>query len=142
VRTKVLGGIKRIVQAELDASGSKKAPEYESISTFPLTYNDEDITKSLSKNMAEYYGDSFNGDFPAWTASEDFSILGSHVGKPTCFWVYGGTDPKLFDEHEKEGTADEMPGNHSSYFAPVIQPTLTVAVDGYALAALTWLSKK
>jgi hypothetical protein len=35
----------------------------------------------------------------------------------------------------------ELPGNHSPFFAPVIQPTLTRGVDGYVVAALTFLGK-
>jgi hypothetical protein len=41
-----------------------------------------------------------------------------------------------------EGRRGDVPINHSAYFAPVIMPTLQVAVDAYAVAALTWLLKK
>lgn len=91
--------------------------------------------------MASYYGDAFNPSFGPLSGSEDFGILGSSVGRPTCFWMYGGTDPEVWDDLEREGRQGEVPGNHSAYFAPVVQPTLTVAVDGYALSALTWLVK-
>lgn len=32
--------------------------------------------------------------------------------------------------------------NHSAKFAPVLTPTLSVGVDSYAVAALSWLMKK
>lgn len=142
VRNNILAGIKRIVQSECDASGASKSPEYASISSFPITHNDPQITTTLSKSMSDYFGDSFNPSFGPLNGSEDFSILGTAIGKPTCFWVYGGVDPATYDDLEKKGKLNEVPVNHSAYFAPVIQPTLTVAVDGYALSALTWLLKK
>lgn len=53
------------------------------------------------------------------------------------------TRPSGGSRYEKEGTLSEkIPINHSGLFYPVIQPTLTVATDGYAAAALTWLGKK
>ena len=55
--------------------------------------------------------------------------------------MYGGVDEKVWDEHEKAKTLKELPINHSAFFAPVIQPTMRVAVDAYALAALEWLKK-
>ncbi len=56
---------------------------------------------------------------------------------------YGGTDHELWDTCEKEGTlSSKIPINHSGLFYPVIQPTLTVAVDAYAVGALTWTIKK
>lgn len=64
------------------------------------------------------------------------------MGKPCSFWIYGGTDPELWDKAEKEGRlTEDIPINHSAYFAPVIMPTLQIATDAYAVAALTWLGK-
>lgn len=89
--------------------------------------------------------------------SEDFNNL-AISSTPSCFWNYGGIDPQLWDAVEKrDKIAEEIPGliiatveycipelpfhigNHNPSFAPVIQPTLTVAIDAYALAALTFL---
>jgi hypothetical protein len=63
------------------------------------------------------------------------------VGRPSCFFLYGGTDPELYSKLEKEGKLTEMPGNHSPFFAPVVQPTLSVGFEGYAVSALTFLGK-
>jgi hypothetical protein len=47
----------------------------------------------------------------------------------------------MWDKAEREGKIHELPGNHSPLFTPVVQPTLTVGVDGYVAAALTFLGK-
>ena len=142
VRKRVLDGIKRIVEAECKASRAPKEPEYSFISRYPVTMNDEALTEKLSTSMEAHFGSSFNGQHAPLKGSEDFPILGTSVGKPVCYWVYGGIERDFWDQKEKEHRIDEeVPINHSPYFAPEIQPTLKTAVDGYAVAALTWLRK-
>ena len=140
-RTRVLGSVKRIFEAECQASGAPEPPKYESISRFPITWNDEETTKKLAGGMSAHFGDAFDAKLGPLLGSEDFSILGTAVKRPCCFWLYGGSDPALVDRLKKEGKLGELPINHSAYFAPVIQPTLKFAVDAYAVAALTWLMK-
>lgn len=139
IRKDVLSRIRRIVDAECTAHGSPQAATYETLSKFPLTYNDEDVTAKLSQSMAAYFGDAWEPELEALAGSEDFSILATSVGKPSSFFLYGGGDPAAWKRQEEEGI--DVPINHSAYFAPLIQPTLTNGVDGYAVAALTWLRK-
>jgi hypothetical protein len=53
--------------------------------------------------------------------------------------MYGGTDAQRYDDALKAGKLAELPVNHSSLFAPAIQPTLTTGIDALAAAALTFL---
>lgn len=81
-------------------------------------------------------------DVAQLAGSEDFSVLASAVGKPYSFFVYGGTDQGKWDRAEEQGRLHEdLPVNHSGLFAPVVMPTLQVGMDGYVVAALTWLAK-
>ena len=58
-------------------------------------------------------------------------------------FMYGGTEPELWDKCEAEDSLSEkIPINHSGLFYPVIQPTLRIATDAYAIGAFTWLAKK
>jgi hippurate hydrolase len=54
------------------------------------------------------------------------------------FWFWGGTDPKIFADDVSKGVMP--PSNHSSKFAPVIEPTLTTGVEALTVAALSWLA--
>lgn len=145
-REKVKKSIERIVKAESVASNAVAEPTFKTTREFPLTINDEDATAKLEASMAAHFGESkhaYTSHIPRLGGSEDFSILGTAVDKPTVFFMYGGTDTELWDKCEEEGTLSEkIPINHSGLFAPVIQPTLSVAVDAYVVCALTWLLKK
>ncbi|MCJ1483758.1 hypothetical protein MMC06_003926 [Schaereria dolodes] len=134
-RETVLASITRIVKAECEASSATHPPLIEETCSFPVTMNDHKLTQVVAQAF-EYFS-SFDSNLPRVNASEDFSILGTSQGKPYCFWMFGGTDPKLWDEKSKAGRLQEdIPVNHSPFFAPVIQPTMQTGVDALALAAL------
>jgi len=145
-RTKVLASIKRIVEAEAQAGNAVSPPTFQTTRTFPLTVNDDDLTAKLEGSFGEHFPNGKEGyvvDVSQLAGSEDFSILASSVGKPYSFFVYGGTEPAKWDKAEAEGRlSEDLPVNHSGLFAPVVQPTLTVGLDGYVVAALTWLAKR
>ncbi|TKA74684.1 hypothetical protein B0A55_04713 [Friedmanniomyces simplex] len=145
-REKIRKSIKRIVDAESLAGNAVKEPTYTITRTFPLTVNDEDVTARLEETFSAHFSvdkQNYTTEVAKLGGSEDFPILATAVGKPYSFFMYGGTDPKMWDRCEAEGTLGEkVPINHSSLFYPVIMPTLRVAVDGYAAGALTWLVKK
>lgn len=144
-RPHVLEGIKRIVNAESTASKAPAPPDIKETTSFPLTVNDDDVTAKIEKTFSEHFPPQPEGYYPdvgRLFGSEDFGILGSSINRPYCFFVYGGTPPELWDKAAKEGrTKEDVPVNHSPFFAPAIQPTMRVGAEGYAAAALTWLIK-
>lgn len=140
-RQKMLDAIKRIVEAECAASGSPKAPIFTPTRRFPPTSNDDIVASQLAASFRAHFRD-FDGDTPRTNVSEDFSTLGTCEDLPCCFWFVGGIDQKLWDAAQRgDFAAEEIPGNHSALFAPVIQPTLKTGVDALSLAALTFLKK-
>jgi hippurate hydrolase len=47
-----------------------------------------------------------------------------------------------YEEALKTGrVSQDIPVNHSEFFAPVIEPTLAVSTQAYVVAALTYLAK-
>ncbi|ORY19842.1 hypothetical protein BCR34DRAFT_471562 [Clohesyomyces aquaticus] len=143
VREKVLSSIRRIIDAEAAASNAPP-PEFKPTTQFPFLYNDPKVTSELEKSFSSHFPTSAEGytaDIPRLPGSEDFGILATSIGKPSCFFLYGGTDPEVYDKAEKEGKLLELPVNHSPFFVPVMQPTLMVGIDGYVAAALTFLRK-
>jgi len=149
-RDRVLGAIKRIVKAECDASGSPKEPLWEPTSQFPFTTNDKETTEHVSKTFEKYFGDKFDPEAQPLGGSEDFPILateaphkdGKGKGVPYCYWTFGGTDPEKWDDAKKRGKLQEdVPINHSAYFAPVIQPTMKTGVEALVVGALSFLGR-
>jgi amidohydrolase len=145
-RTRVLSAIKRIVKAECEASGATKEPLWVSTSSFPFTINDKDTTETIAGAFTKHFGDKHDAESAPLGGSEDFSILATEApnksggkGVPYCYWSFGGTDPDKYEEARKKERLDDVPINHSAYFAPVIQPTMNTGVDAMLVAALSFL---
>ncbi|KAJ5898418.1 hypothetical protein N7504_008706 [Penicillium tannophilum] len=138
-RQKIIAAVKRIVEAECMASGSPKPPVFVPTRRFPPTDNDRGVAGRLAEAFGGHFGD-FDADTPRTNVSEDFSTLGTCRGIPCGFWFIGGIDAELWDRvHGQENSTEEIAGNHSALFAPVIQPTMRSGVDALCLAALTFL---
>ncbi len=139
-RERLLAALHRIINAECEASNSPKKPLIEATSRFPLTVNDEHVASRLVPSFRTFFGNKFDSDTPTINGSEDVSILATSIDRPYNFWFFGGVDPDLWDRAEREGRLfEDVPANHSAYFAPVVQPTLTVGFEASCVAALTYL---
>jgi hippurate hydrolase len=138
-RTAVLEAIRRIVTAECDASASPAPPEFELFDQFPLTTNDAETTQRVGEAFTDFFGDRHE-ELPLQSASEDFSDIPVALGVPYTYWGIGGTDPTAYDAALEAGRLDQdIPVNHSPYFAPVLQPTLDTGTQAMVVAALAHL---
>jgi metal-dependent amidase/aminoacylase/carboxypeptidase family protein len=138
-RLRILDSVRRIVNAECEIGRSPKPAEITSTSSFPLTVNDAGTISKLEKSFDDHFGRRHKSNMKNVLGSEDFGILGSAIGKPYAFWFWGGTDHEVWDTHEREGRLDEIPVNHSPFFAPAVQPTIGTGVDALVVGALTFL---
>jgi hippurate hydrolase len=135
----VLAAIARIANAEAEASGAPKPPEITPLDQYALVRNDPEATERVAT--------AFRRRFPAervektkpTSASEDFGCFGAEWHVPSVFWFVGGTDRDRYAQAKAAGTVNELPANHSPYFAPVIHPTLETGVATLVTAALDWL---
>ncbi|KAL5332259.1 hypothetical protein BJX70DRAFT_384672 [Aspergillus crustosus] len=141
VRLRLNAAIKRIIEAECEAAGTTAKPLITRTFTAPETYNDAETVKLLKKTFGAHFGDNLVETDPA-TASEDFSLLARAVGAPYVMWLFGGTDEKTWEDAVARDAVNELPSNHSPFFAPVIEPTLVTAVDAMTIGALTFLEVK
>jgi hippurate hydrolase len=139
VRSRVLGAIRRILEAEAVASGAPKPPEFSVLSEFPLTRNDEAATKRVVAALEHRFGTQRVSEVGPATASEDFGLFGTAWNVPSVFWVVGGIDPATYQKARQAGKIDELPANHAPNFAPVIDPTLRTGVEAMLAAAGAWL---
>ncbi len=142
VQRKVLKAIERIVKGECEAGGCVESPVIERIAGFPLTKNDDESALKVQESLLGYFGEKYQKEMGYVLGSEDFGILGTAVDRPYVFQFFGGFDGEKWDALEKEDKLNEVPVNHSPYFAPVLQPTLKTGVDAICIAALTFVGKK
>lgn len=139
-RSKVLDAIRRIVRAECMASGSPKEPEFELYARLPLTDNDERLTTTVGDAFDQRFGERHQSS-ALQTGSEDFSEVPQAFGAPYCYWFIGGADPEKYGAAQAAGRVlEDIPVNHSPFFAPVPQPTLDTGVEALVTAALTQLA--
>ncbi|WP_153506063.1 amidohydrolase [Cumulibacter manganitolerans] len=139
-RARVLAAIRRIVTAECQASDSPREPEFEMYDQFPPTINDTAVTDRVRAAFDRAFG-AQSQDLPLQSASEDFSDLPRALGVPYTYWGIGGTDPETYRTAAEAGRVEQdIPVNHSPYFAPLIQPTLDTGTRAMTTAALAWLA--
>ena len=142
VRQRMIDSIERIVRAECEASGSPRPPEFEYFDQYPLTDNHEEVTERIASAFRSHFGSETVFDLGRLTASEDFSEIPNAFGTPYTYWGVGGIDPEKYQRALDAGRVEQdIPVNHSEFFAPVIEPTLTNGTQALVVAALTYLAK-
>lgn len=140
VRTRVLGAIERIVNAEAAASGAARKPEITPLDRYPLNVNDKQASERIADAFRQYFtAERVHHTGPA-PASEDFGCFGTAWGVPSVYWFVGGTDPKIYANAASAGKLNELPVNHSPHFAPILHPTLQTGVEAMVVGALAWLA--
>ncbi|MEX3981130.1 M20 family metallopeptidase [Paraburkholderia sp. EG287A] len=141
VREYMLGAIRRICCAECAASNAPREPEFTTLSSYPLTVNDDATTARLRKAFEAWFGKRAYETQPA-AASEDFSVFGREWGVPYAFWFVGSTDPEVYAQARAAKKLNEIPSNHSPKFAPVLDPTLRTGLEAMLCAAAAWLGRE
>lgn len=139
VRQRVLGAVRRILEAESLASGAPKPPEFSVLSEYPATRNEEAATRKVVAALEQRFGTAQVAEVGPMTASEDFGLFGTAWDAPTVFWMIGGIDAAVYASALQAGKVDELPANHAPDFAPVIHPTLRTGVEAMLAAAGAWL---
>ena len=140
VREQVIEQVTRIVKAEALASGAEVEPTITTLHQLPPTINDADATARLVNVWSQAFGADALLTRPPTSGSEDVSWFSCDAGVPLVYWFFGGVDPEQYAAAEQAGRVDEdIPSNHSAYFAPVLHPTIERAVDALTLAAREFL---
>jgi amidohydrolase len=126
VRKQMLAAIARIVKAEAEAAGAPRQPLIERYEGTDAVYNDPALAQRLRGSLeAELGKDNVLTDEPI-TASEDFSYFIAQ-GIPGFYFSLGGADPEKYAAAKAAGTT--LPSNHSSLFAPDVDPALHTGIE-------------
>ena len=126
VRKQVLAAIERITKAEATAAGAPREPKIEHYEATDAVYNDPALSRRLEGVLESGLGkDNVVVEDPGM-ASEDFSFLTAQ-GVPSFYFSLGGANPAKYAEAKAAGT--NLPSNHSSLFAPDVDPTLHTGIE-------------
>ena len=140
VRERMISSLERIVRAECEASGCPQPPEFEYYDQYPLTSNDPTVTARVTAAFQSHFGAETVFPLGRVTASEDFSHIPDALGTPYTYWGVGCTDREVYRKALDAGRVEQdIPVNHSQFFAPVVQPTLSVGTQALVVATLAYL---
>lgn len=128
-REKVLAAIARITNGVAAAAGvpADRAPIIQVAEDHvPATINDPELSRRVGASLERALGkDNVLAGEPIM-ASEDFSLFALADPKPPiCMFWLGASDPEKLKEAIENGT--QLPGPHSSEFAPVPVPPFELA---------------
>jgi len=125
VRKQVLEAITRIANAAGQASNAPRPPTIDRYEMTDAVFNDQGLIDRIKPGLEAALGAGNVVTEEPITASEDFSAyLAEKI--PGLFLSLGGADPQKLAQAESSGA--HLPSNHSSGFAPDIDPTLHAAM--------------
>lgn len=134
VRTAVLAGVRRVINAEAAAAGAGE-PTITELYRFPRCYNDPQQTERVLDAFAVALGESnVERHKPQSMGSEDIGWLGDSIGVATVFWWFGAY------RAEKLTAAGSLPGNHSPFFGPDLEPALSGGIRSALAGIMCYLA--
>ncbi|GIH06750.1 putative amidohydrolase [Rhizocola hellebori] len=140
VRDRVHDAIGRIIRAEASASNAPAEPEITVTMSYPVLINDPIATSRTIAAIGAEVGAEKLIEQPLIMGAEDFGTYGTVAGIPSVFWYVGSTDVDVYAKAEQAGRLDQdIPSNHSPYFAPILDPTLEFGIRTMVAAAREWL---
>jgi hippurate hydrolase len=125
IRKQVLAAIARITKAEAEAAGAPRPPMLDRYEWTDLVYNDPALAQRMRGVLEAALGKDKVVTLEAITASEDFSYF-VEQGIPGFYFSLGGAEPEKFAQAKAAGTM--LPSNHSSSFAPDVDPALHTGI--------------
>jgi hippurate hydrolase len=100
-------------------------------------YNEPALGQRLRPALESALGKDNVVDEEPITASEDFSAF-VEQGVPGFYFSLGGADPEKFAQAKAAGA--RLPSNHSSLFAPDVDPALHTAISAEVAVLFNILS--
>ncbi|MGG4774054.1 amidohydrolase [Paenalcaligenes sp. Me52] len=131
-------GVVRTAKGVAQISGAEE-PEIKFAGDVPPTINDKALVDQTEQILQQALPAETVVRIPMAAPSEDFALYGKE-GIPSLFFFLGALDPKLVEASRLPG-GKPVPTQHSPFFAPVPEPTITTGVKAMTLTVLGQLAK-
>jgi len=125
VRKHVLAAIARITKAEAEAAGAQREPSIEHYEGTDAVYNDPALARRLGSVLESAMGKDNVVVAAPLMVSEDFAYF-TEQRIPSYYFALGGADPEKYLQAKAAG--ENLPSNHSSLFAPDVDPALHTGI--------------
>jgi amidohydrolase len=132
-RQHIIDAIARVVRAE-SAAGGLPEPTIDRAPGADVTVNDKEQAAKVLAAIRAVVPGARDLDTGLAMASEDVGQLATATGAPLVYWFTGITDPGVFQRGE------EVPSNHSPFYAPEAETSIPVGVDALTAATLAYVS--
>jgi hippurate hydrolase len=130
-RARLLEEIERVAVHVARAHGAPRDPAVEVKDDFlPASYNDPTWTERLEGVFAGALGEAQVVRHEPSLGGEDFGQFAVELGIPGVMWKLGAVEPLRFGS----ARLSDLPGLHSSRFAPATRPTLRTGILTMVLA--------
>ena len=137
IRKQILAAITRITKAEAAAAGAQREPSIENYEAADAVYNDPALAGRLQGVLAKALGKENVVSSAPLMVSEDYSDF-VNAGIPSFYFQLGGAEPQRYAQAKASG--DNLPSNHSSLFAPDVEPALRTGIAAEVAALRNLLS--
>jgi len=125
IRKQILAAIARITKAEAEAAGAQREPSIEHYERTDAVYNDPALAERLQGVLVKVLGKDNVVPAAPLMVSEDYSYF-VEAGIPSFYFTLGGADPQKYAQAKVTG--EILPSNHSSLFAPDVDPALRTGI--------------
>ncbi|HEY1262144.1 MAG TPA: amidohydrolase [Terriglobales bacterium] len=125
VRKHLLEAIERIAKAEAAAAAAPREPLVKVIPGTAAMYNEPALTRREAAVLRGAIGNANVVELPPKMVSEDFAEY-TLAGVPSTMFYVGAVEPGKLAAAQQSGT--QLPGLHSSGWAPDYGPTLKAAI--------------
>lgn len=132
-RARIIASIERIVRAESDAGGLPEPAIVRSPGA-EVTVNDAESAARVFAAVSAAVPGARELEIGLAMASEDVGQLATAAGVPLVYWFTGITDPELFRRGE------DIPSNHSPFYAPQAETAIPVGVDALVAATRAYVA--
>jgi|TARA_B100001063_G_C16744686_1_gene546788 hippurate hydrolase len=144
VRKKTINNIKRIVKGQALAAGlsaDKMPTVILKDEHTPALYNDPDFSNRVLNFIRNEIGSENVHEIPAVMGGEDFGRFGRQEPRiPSFLFWLGGTSEEDWKRYQKGEIV--LASNHSPFFAPIPQPTLSTGIRAMTSSAIGLLQIK
>jgi hippurate hydrolase len=142
VRRQIIEEIERIARGVAESAGvpADRMPTVKLAEGFtPALYNDPALTRRLAAALRQALGEANVVVLKPEMVGEDFAAYGLADPRiPICMFRLGTSDPEAIRAGEHGG---QLPGLHSSRYAPVPGPTIRTGVTAMSTAVLDLLGQ-
>jgi len=125
IRKQILAAIARITKAEAQAAGAQREPAVDHYEGTNAVYNDPALAERLQSVLVKALGKDNVVTSAPLMVSEDYSYF-IEAGIPSFYFALGGADPQKYAQ--AKAAREILPSNHSSLFAPDVDPALRTGI--------------